>query len=137
VNFQPIFPIDGVSDELLRVLNDRFRSIVIESGMVTTVAKAPVVTPPPTGGGTGTSGVIAMTLTASSTMITAAAPAGDGEMLFVMLTQDATGGRHITWDTMFDLATPTGVDDRPFLRTVFNFVGVTGKWRMTSYPVSY
>ena len=49
----------------------------------------------------------------------------DGEILFLMITQDATG-HAVTWDAMFlyPPSVPGGAD----LVTTALFVGVSGKW---------
>lgn len=61
------------------------------------------------------------TLTSATTLITASAPAAAGDLLFLFLIQDATGGRQITWDTNLKWAT---VNLAPIPDTVscFSFV---------------
>jgi hypothetical protein len=72
----------------------------------------------------GSSYTASQTLTAASTNITWGGTApNDGDRLTIFLTQDATGGRQITWDTIFVGATVNMIDVRASKMTIFNFVG--------------
>lgn len=76
--------------------------------------------------------IVSQTLTANA-VITADAPENDGDILFVFLTQNATGGWTITWDAaVFDTSTLTQTDTRASKTTKFEFVGVGGLWVQTN-----
>jgi hypothetical protein len=67
------------------------------------------------------SNLIEQTLTASTTNITTAVSPRAGDLMTVRLTQDATGGRAITWASMFKLAS-TDIAGPATKVTVFQFV---------------
>ncbi len=79
--------------------------------------------PPPTPTVTVQTTVRDQTLTAATTAITQARASAAGYWLVLFLIQDATGGRQITWDTMFKGDPP--VDIAPILLTYSQFVFVS------------
>lgn len=68
------------------------------------------------------------TLTAN-TAITHSTPASDGDLLFVLLTQNGTGGWTITWSAVFDTNTTTDIDSVANALTVVCFVGKSNLWK--------
>ncbi len=85
------------------------------------------------GGGSLVVTVYKLTLT-GSTNITHATPTADGELLMVVLTQDATGGRVITWEaTDFAGDPPVEIDGTASFSSIFLFTGVDSKWVLLSY----
>lgn len=80
------------------------------------------------GGGSVTSTVYSVTLAADTTINAPIAPAADGDLLFVFITQDGTGGWDITWSTNFAAGAVTDVDGRAGYLTVYAFVGISGSW---------
>lgn len=71
---------------------------------------------------TTSSGVLEIALTTATTLVTGAYPTSVGDRLVVVLTQDATGGRQITWDAMFMNAT-VNIDTTLSTVSFFDFVG--------------
>jgi hypothetical protein len=67
---------------------------------------------------------VEQTLTVASTQITFSGVLQRGSVVIVILTQDGTGGRLITWDaTKFDAGTPTDLNLDPNAVTIFAFIG--------------
>ena len=66
------------------------------------------------------------TLTVPTTTIVSPTVPTDGQRLTVVLRQDSTGGRLITWDTNFD--PPVEIDTAPNSVSVFRFVGDDMRW---------
>ncbi len=79
------------------------------------------------GGGGSSSTLVEATLTADTT-ISVAGPAASGDLLIVELTEDATGGWAITWDTTFDSSVTTGINTVAFGVTVCFFYGKASLW---------
>ena len=76
------------------------------------------------------------TLAAPSTNIVSPSVPGDAQRLSVILKQDATGGRLITWDTPFD-GVDTDIDTSPGTVTAFRLVGEGLAWILkTAIPVT-
>ncbi len=80
------------------------------------------------GGGSVTSTVQQVTLTADTTITPSLLPAADGDLLFIFITQDGTGGWVITWGTGISSGAITDVDGRAGKLTVYAFVGISGAW---------
>lgn len=76
---------------------------------------------------------IIKTLGVASTTITASFTPAIGALLVVLLTQDATGGRAITWDVMFSGAS-FQIDGTALTISTFLFTGNGTKWVMTGTP---
>lgn len=83
---------------------------------------------------------VEFTLTASTTLITTTAPVTTGSRLIIILTEDSTGGRIITWDVMFKDVT-VEIDTRPSAVNIFEFFSRTDpsdstlKWFGLSLPL--
>lgn len=75
---------------------------------------------------TGTTSIITQTLTADA-VITTSLVASAAALLIVILTQDATGGRTITFDTMFSNCSNQIATD-PNTVSTFLFVGNGIQW---------
>jgi hypothetical protein len=93
---------------------------------------------PRNGVGLGALGYVSdYTLITSTTNITSpiASPIS-GETLTVFVTQDATGGRQITWSTAFKLAPVLPDNLLPLSVAVFRFVARSdGKWWLVGDPM--
>ena len=89
------------------------------------------------GGGTGSpSYVTEYTLTDPTTLITTAILPASGDQMTVVITQDATGGRQITWDTMFKMAT-VEIDTTADTISIFSFIGLSDtNWYCTGIPMT-
>lgn len=88
------------------------------------------------GGGTGgLSYTFNITLTAASTLITSPVVPADGDRGFLRLAQDATGGRLITWDSIFVGVSPEMNDLTALSAGHFLFWGLGGKWLLVAYPL--
>jgi hypothetical protein len=75
--------------------------------------------------------VDAVTLAASSTLITWSAPVTIGQALVVAITQPSGGGDAITWDSMFVPTPPVNINLDANATTKFMFVCVTvGQWEL-------
>ena len=68
------------------------------------------------------------TLTADTSIVGPGAPAADGDLLQVVIIQDATGGWEITWGADFATGIPTTVALKADAVTVFGFFGWGGVW---------
>lgn len=87
------------------------------------------------GSGTGANTTVYDTLSAPTTVIASPGTPATGETLVYELTQDATGGRQITWDSDFDPSVPIGLNYAANAVTVFFFYGNSGLWYLLSNPV--
>ncbi len=76
------------------------------------------------GGGSAVASIERFTLSAPATVITPITVATVGAILFVFLTQDATGGRQITWATTVKWAT-INIDVTALTVSMFQFIGDT------------
>lgn len=87
------------------------------------------------GGGAAAAGILnkEVTLSASTTNITAPATATEGKLLIVAIATDATPGRQITWSTDFATGTPVEFDNSASATTIMIFAGrADGKWHIAS-----
>lgn len=82
------------------------------------------------GGGGGTATVQQQTLTTGSTVISSPGVPGDADRLTVIIDQDATGGRQISWASDYASDTPVDISTIASTRSIFDFVGYSSKWRM-------
>lgn len=96
---------------------------------------------PKTGGAGGGGGPAhyqsTFTLTTSSTVITSpvGSPAAK-DQLSVILTQDATGGRQITWDVEFDPATTVNLATLALKNSRFHFIAEADNlWHLFAPPM--
>jgi hypothetical protein len=125
VSVAPILPIRGVPDELLQVLNDRFRGISNASAAEET---------------SGGSGMLVrdLLLTLASTRVEAprdaAGSSGYSEMV-VILRQDGTGGRAVVWGDGF-VAASTAIITTASTISVFRFVRSGSSWVMAGQPTT-
>lgn len=91
------------------------------------------------GGGTGGGAVDLIhiqeeTLSAPTTAITASTTPSVGHALYVFLTQDATGGREITWGSDFATGTSTLINGDALSVTRCHFVALSdSKWHLVSF----
>lgn len=81
------------------------------------------------GGGASSNFLLASTLSSPSTSI-AYGIQPSGSVLIVVLTQDGTGGRQITWGADFHGGTPVDIDTRPNRRNTAFFYSDGGNWRI-------
>jgi hypothetical protein len=137
------YDIVGLSGVRLGQYLDMFKRMVASGGYSGSAASAP------SGGGGGGGGGTAATANSLSAITLTAADeiaVGDGipaipapvepAILIVVLTQDATGGRQITWSTDFKLAT-VEIDTTPDTVSIFSFVArADGKWWMVGTPIT-
>lgn len=91
------------------------------------------------GGGSGSQTFQSHALTTSTTNIvpTNTTPAV-GDITVVRLTQDATGGRLVTWDVKFKYASGYTLFPDPNTVTVYSFMadGASGNWILMGQPVT-
>lgn len=80
------------------------------------------------GGGSVVSTVQQVTLTSNTSVVPNLLPASDGDLLFVFITEDGTGGWSITWGAGIASGAVTDVDERANNLTVYAFVGISGSW---------
>lgn len=89
-------------------------------------------------GGSGSAAQIftySITLTAASTNITSPVVPADGNIGFLRLAQDATGGRRITWHPIF-VGVDSNMNDLTALSAGhFIFIGIGGKWLLAALPL--
>jgi hypothetical protein len=79
--------------------------------------------------------LLEVTLTAATTNIDYTGVVNEGAILTVIIRQDSTGGRQITWASKFKGAT-TSIDVTPNKASVFQFVGkANGDLLLCSLPV--
>ena len=76
--------------------------------------------------------VSSITLTGTTTEITSPQTPVGGQSLTVIITQDGTGGRQITWSSAFQ-ATVVDIDTTASTVSIFRFTGSGGKWVLDSY----
>lgn len=88
------------------------------------------------GSGSGSTQVHEVALTAPTTAITSpVASPTEGDRLAVVITQDATGGRQITWSTEFATLTTVNIQTEPNKRSIFDFVARSDNlWWPVSAP---
>ena len=88
-----------------------------------------------TSAGGAAAAFLSATLSGASTSISTGASASpaDGTILLVELTQDATGGRTITWGTEFATDTPTDISPRAGAATRFLFAAYQGTYRCFAF----
>lgn len=83
------------------------------------------------GSGGSISGVSFLTklLALPTTSVTTAAPAADGQILLVQITQSSAGDDQITWDTaVFAGTPPVNINPKISSITKFIFIGQSGFW---------
>lgn len=84
------------------------------------------------GGGGVTPGISnltsSFTLSQPTTVLTPPSDPIDGQILIVFIRQDATGGREITWNSVFESSTPVDINTEADSVTIFTFVGSNGFW---------
>lgn len=81
--------------------------------------------------------IVEYTLTAGTTNIASPSAPTSGQALTVFLTQDATGGRQITWAAAYKMA-GVDIDTTPSTVSVFSFVGRSSgtNWWLAAAPAT-
>lgn len=69
-------------------------------------------------------GLVDLTLTQATTAVNYTGPVVPGALVTVILRQDSTGGREISWASKFKGVSPV-IDKRPGFASVFQFVGLS------------
>ena len=75
---------------------------------------------------------VSQTLTDASTKLISPSVPVDGQTLTMIVVQDATGGRQITWTADFQ-GTVVDINVTASTSSIFQFVGKSSKWVLTSY----
>ena len=121
-------------------LNRNFKLILdlIDEVRGTVATTTPTVSGGGGGGGTDTSTadlLLDMALTDSLTTVTSPGTARDGRLLTVILRQNASGERRISWSGVYGGASADiGTDAGTY--TAYRFVGVGSRWVLSAVPVT-
>jgi len=77
--------------------------------------------------------VVTQTLTTGSTELASPGTPTDGQSFTLIVTQDGTGGRQITWAAGTFQAAVTDIDTTAGTSSIFRFTGSAGYWVLDSY----